>query len=101
MIEGEQAPIQSVVYVFGNLVMVAMAVYKCHTMGLLPTYASDWLSFIQPSQVNFLVIFVFFNFFCSVLAIRMVGRGIRTVILLTSCTDSFLTCLFYPRPLDK
>ncbi|CUT99223.1 transmembrane protein 85 [Echinococcus multilocularis] len=50
MIEGEQAPIQCLVFILGNLLMVAMAIYKCHNMGLLPTYASDWLSFIQPSQ---------------------------------------------------
>ncbi|VDD79740.1 unnamed protein product [Mesocestoides corti] len=50
MIEGEQAPVQCLVYVFGNLVMVALAVYKCNNMGLLPTYASDWLSFIEPTQ---------------------------------------------------
>uniref|UniRef100_A0A0V0JB99 ER membrane protein complex subunit 4 n=1 Tax=Schistocephalus solidus TaxID=70667 RepID=A0A0V0JB99_SCHSO len=50
LIEGSQAPIQCLAYLFGNLVMLALAVYKCHNMGLLPTYASDWLSFVEPSQ---------------------------------------------------
>ncbi|CAH8571598.1 unnamed protein product [Schistosoma turkestanicum] len=31
-------------------IILALAMYKCHTMGLLPTYASDWLSFIEPRQ---------------------------------------------------
>ncbi|VDM34778.1 unnamed protein product, partial [Hydatigera taeniaeformis] len=35
MIEGEQAPIQCLVFILGNLLMVAMAIYKCHNMGLL------------------------------------------------------------------
>ncbi|KAM7536246.1 hypothetical protein Aperf_G00000081819 [Anoplocephala perfoliata] len=49
MIEGEQAAVQCLVFVLGNLFTVALALYKCHSMGMLPTYASDWLSFIQPS----------------------------------------------------
>lgn len=52
MIEGKQAPVQCLVYVLGNCVMVGLAVYKCHNMGLLPTYASDWLSFVEPAQVG-------------------------------------------------
>ncbi|KAF6771541.1 hypothetical protein AHF37_09708 [Paragonimus kellicotti] len=49
MIEGSQAPLQCLVYVLGNVVMIALAMYKCHSMGLLPTYASDWLAFVdQP-----------------------------------------------------
>ena len=32
----------------GNLANVALAVYKCNSMGLLPTYASDWLAFADP-----------------------------------------------------
>ncbi|CAH8631696.1 unnamed protein product [Heterobilharzia americana] len=50
LIEGSQATIQCLMYVLGNLVILALAMYKCHTMGLLPTYASDWLSFIEPPQ---------------------------------------------------
>ncbi|KAH8875116.1 ER membrane protein complex subunit 4 [Schistosoma japonicum] len=50
LIEGSQATIQCFVYVLGNLVILTLAMYKCHTMGLLPTYASDWLSFVEPRQ---------------------------------------------------
>uniref|UniRef100_A0A183B9G9 ER membrane protein complex subunit 4 n=1 Tax=Echinostoma caproni TaxID=27848 RepID=A0A183B9G9_9TREM len=55
LIEGSQAPIQRLVYVLGNFVMIALAMYKCHTMGLLPTYASDWLSFVEPPLVSLAV----------------------------------------------
>lgn len=30
------------VYIAGNLANVAMALYKCANMGLLPTTAADW-----------------------------------------------------------
>ncbi|KAL8619477.1 hypothetical protein ACOMHN_011828 [Nucella lapillus] len=49
-IEGSQAAFQKLVYVLGNLACLAMAVYKCQVMGLLPTHASDWLAFAQPQQ---------------------------------------------------
>ncbi|KAK7498848.1 hypothetical protein BaRGS_00009940 [Batillaria attramentaria] len=49
-IEGQQAAFQKLVYILGNLVCLAMAVYKCQVMGLLPTHASDWLAFAQPQQ---------------------------------------------------
>lgn len=39
---------QKLVYVLGNLVGIALAVYKCQSMGLLPTHASDWLAFADP-----------------------------------------------------
>ncbi|OON19167.1 hypothetical protein X801_04970, partial [Opisthorchis viverrini] len=48
LIEGDQAPLQCAVYVLGNLVTIGLAMYKCHTMGLLPTYSSDWLAFVEP-----------------------------------------------------
>ena len=35
----------------GNLVGLALAVYKCQVMGLLPTHPSDWLAFVEPQQV--------------------------------------------------
>lgn len=50
LIEGGQAVLQKLVYLFGNLVCLALALYKCSSMGLLPTYASDWLDFVQPQQ---------------------------------------------------
>ena len=51
-IEGQQAAFQKLVYIVGNLACLAMAVYKCQVMGLLPTHASDWLAFAQPQQVS-------------------------------------------------
>lgn len=37
------------VFVLGNVCCVALALYKCQSMGLLPTHASDWLDFVQPA----------------------------------------------------
>lgn len=48
MMETSSAILQMIVYVFGNLVNMALALYKCHSMGLLPTHASDWLAFVEP-----------------------------------------------------
>jgi len=50
MIEGKNSAIQRFVYFIGNLSGVALAVYKCQVMGLLPTHASDWLAFVEPQQ---------------------------------------------------
>ncbi|VDN05226.1 unnamed protein product [Thelazia callipaeda] len=38
------------VFVLGNMVAIAMALYKLHGMGLLPNHASDWLDFQLPPQ---------------------------------------------------
>ena len=35
-------------FCLGNLAGVALAMYKCHSMGLLPTHVSDWLAFADP-----------------------------------------------------
>ena len=40
--------VQKLIYFLGNLVNLGIALYKCHSMGLLPTYASDWLAFESP-----------------------------------------------------
>ncbi|XP_046328970.1 ER membrane protein complex subunit 4-like [Haliotis rubra] len=50
MIEGDQAAFQKFVYLLGNLLCLAMAIYKCQVMGLLPSHASDWLAFVQPQE---------------------------------------------------
>lgn len=44
--------LQGLVYLIGNLLGLALAVYKCQSMGLLPTHASDWLAFIEPPEVR-------------------------------------------------
>lgn len=41
---------QKFVFVAGNLINIALAMYKCHSMGLLPTHSSDWLAFADPVQ---------------------------------------------------
>uniref|UniRef100_A0A1A9WS79 ER membrane protein complex subunit 4 n=1 Tax=Glossina brevipalpis TaxID=37001 RepID=A0A1A9WS79_9MUSC len=48
MANGAQGTGQKLIYFLGNLSNVAIALYKCHSMGLLPTHASDWLAFIEP-----------------------------------------------------
>lgn len=47
---GQYSILQKLIYLFGNLVNLAIALYKCHSMGLLPTYASDWLAFADPQE---------------------------------------------------
>merc|ERR1739848_812650 len=42
---------QKIVFVLGNLAGVALAMYKCHSMGLLPTHVSDWLAFADPLEL--------------------------------------------------
>jgi len=49
-IQGDQAPLQKLAYIAGNLVAVALSVYKCNSMGLLPTHNSDWLAMADTPQ---------------------------------------------------
>lgn len=49
---GDQALLQKMVYVLGNLLGIALGVYKCNSMGLLPTAQSDWLEFMAAKQVR-------------------------------------------------
>ena len=62
-IEGEHdnAMQQKFFYLLGNLSLVALALYKCHSMGLLPTATSDWLAFMEHKAVRTLYIFVSFK----------------------------------------
>lgn len=42
-------------YVLTNVLGVAMAMYKCKSMGLLPLYSSDWVSLLPiptPAEVS-------------------------------------------------
>ncbi|VEN64570.1 unnamed protein product [Callosobruchus maculatus] len=48
MMETSNAILQMIVYILGNFVNIGLALYKCHSMGLLPTHASDWLAFVEP-----------------------------------------------------
>nr|CAB3242413.1 ER membrane protein complex subunit 4 [Phallusia mammillata] len=46
----KQYILQTLVYFLGNCLALGLAVYKCNSMGLLPTYTSDWLAFADPVQ---------------------------------------------------
>ncbi|XP_015794573.1 ER membrane protein complex subunit 4 [Tetranychus urticae] len=48
LIEGNQSLFQKFVYLLGNLLCLALALYKCQSMGLLPIHPSDWLDFVEP-----------------------------------------------------
>ncbi|XP_074645423.1 ER membrane protein complex subunit 4-like [Tubulanus polymorphus] len=50
LIEGNQAIAQKFMYFVGNIAALVLAIYKCQTMGLLPTHPSDWLAFVQPQK---------------------------------------------------
>lgn len=39
-------------FLVGNGLGLALALYKCQAMGLLPTRPSDWLAFVTPPQVS-------------------------------------------------
>jgi len=50
LIEGDHAILQRLVYLVGILASIGLALYKCQSMGLLPTHASDWLAFVEPQE---------------------------------------------------
>lgn len=50
VVENTNAIGQIFVYVLGNFVNIGLALYKCQSMGLLPTHSSDWLAFVEPPE---------------------------------------------------
>lgn len=50
VIEGTQAAGQKLIFFLGNIANIGLAIYKFHSMGLLPTHASDWLAFVEPQS---------------------------------------------------
>ncbi|KAJ1356775.1 hypothetical protein KIN20_014563 [Parelaphostrongylus tenuis] len=49
--------IHKIVFILGNMGAIALAIYKVHTMGLLPNTPSDWLEFIpQPQRVQYSIV---------------------------------------------
>ncbi|CAH0389249.1 unnamed protein product [Bemisia tabaci] len=50
IIEGSHAVGQKFVYFLGNILNILLAMYKFHSMGLLPSHSSDWLAFVEPQQ---------------------------------------------------
>ena len=76
MLDGSPAAwAQKSVYFVSNLLGIALALYKCSSMGLLPTHSSDWLSFLEPQQVscNFDV-----RFFEDVSIVEYLSTGCQT-----------------------
>jgi len=48
--------LHKIIYFLGNLTHLALALYKCQSMGLLPTYNSDWIAFAdQQTQMEMTV----------------------------------------------
>ncbi|KAI8999084.1 DUF1077-domain-containing protein [Trametes punicea] len=43
-------PLQKIAYIFCNLLTLALGLWKCRSMGLLPTGTGDWLAFETRGQ---------------------------------------------------
>lgn len=50
-------PLQKVVYLLCNLLTLAVGLWKCRSMGLLPTGTGDWLAFESRGMVSVVVFF--------------------------------------------
>lgn len=44
-------PLQKIVYLICNVLTLALGLWKCRSMGLLPTGTGDWLAFETRGQV--------------------------------------------------
>merc|ERR1712131_245864 len=44
--------LQILIWIMGQLAMVAMCMWKCNSMGLLPTHPSDWLTFSKAAEAT-------------------------------------------------
>ena len=47
-ISGSHHILQKMVFILSNFILIAMALYKCNAMGLLPIHPSDWIAFASP-----------------------------------------------------
>ena len=48
--------LHKIIFVLGQLSAIGLAIYKCHSMGLLPNHASDWLDFVPaPERMQYLL----------------------------------------------
>ena len=59
MLDGDQGILLKFTYLLGNIFGLMLAVYKCHSMGILPTAPSDWLAFKEHRQVYSLELYLF------------------------------------------
>lgn len=48
-------PLQKVVYVLCNLLTLGVGLWKCRSMGLLPTGTGDWLAFESRGVVSYML----------------------------------------------
>ncbi|CAD6198133.1 unnamed protein product [Caenorhabditis auriculariae] len=49
--------LHKIVFLLGNIGAIGLAIYKVHTMGLLPNTPSDWLEFIpQPNRAQYSIV---------------------------------------------
>ena len=55
-----------IIYLLGNIALLVMALYKCQSMGLLPTSPSDWIEFVEHKEVKFWIQ----NFDCVLFALQ-------------------------------
>ena len=51
LLSKEQLLLPTLAFVGIQLANFALGVWKCNSMGLLPTASSDWLAFLPPKQV--------------------------------------------------
>ncbi|CAB4031718.1 ER membrane complex subunit 4-like [Paramuricea clavata] len=49
-LEGEQSFLMKIIYLLGNIALLVIALYKCQSMGLLPTSPSDWIEFVEHKE---------------------------------------------------
>ncbi|XP_066920449.1 ER membrane protein complex subunit 4-like [Clytia hemisphaerica] len=54
--DSNSAILQKIVWLFGNVLGICVALWKCHSMGILPTSPSDWLAFKEHRErVEFVI----------------------------------------------
>lgn len=57
-LEGDQSFLMKIIYLLGNIALLLVALYKCHSMGLLPTSPSDWIEFVEHKEVELMDPFI-------------------------------------------
>ena len=50
-LRGDQRPLQMLVYLVANIASLLLGLYKCEMLGILPIYASDWITFGVEREV--------------------------------------------------
>ena len=71
-------PLQKIVYVLCNVMTLALGLWKCRSMGLLPTGTGDWLAFETRGPVSSIFFFRIVNIKLTYLAC---ARNLSAIIL--------------------